>query len=117
MTTNRINSKKNASIPHSSSANFEEISQWLDQLSEEHKLLIRKKLLNDEQGINIVLNGNGSGSNNVIQNSLVIQTGGSNEELSSLMIEKLDKVSPEILDDLLIAIAKKIKARSEEDLE
>ena len=114
MTTNRINSKKNASIPNSSSANFEEISHWLDRLSEEHKILIRKKLLNDEQGINIVLNGNGSGSNNVIQNSLVIQTGSSNEELSSLMIEKLDKVSPEILDDLLIAIAKQIKTRSEE---
>ena len=94
--------------------NSEEIWKLIEQLPTEQKLIIGKRLLGENRGLTLVFNGNGNGSNNVIQNSLVIQTSDS-KELSDQLIEKIQNSSPEILDELLIAIAEQIKSSSEEN--
>ena len=110
---NKIDSKQ--SKDHfMNSVNSEEIWKLIEQLPTEQKLIIGKRLLGENRGLTVVFNGNGNGSNNVIQNSLVIQTSDS-KELSDQLIEKIKNSSPEILDELLIAIAEQIKSHSEEN--
>ncbi len=94
--------------------NSEEIWKLIEQLPTEQKLIVGKRLLGENRGLTVVFNGNGNGSNNVIQNSLVIQTSDS-KELSDQLIEKIKNSSPEILDELLIAIAEQIKSHSDDN--
>ena len=111
----KINSKQSKIKDiYMNSANYEEIWQLIQQLPIEQKLIIGKRLLSEDRGLTVVFNGNGNGSNNLIQNSLVIQIGDSTE-LSDQLLEKIKNVSPEILDELLIAIAEQIKSHSEEN--
>ena len=91
---------------------LDEITRIIQQLPPEEKLILSKQLLGESQGITVVFNGNGNGNSNVIQNSVVVQTSGS-QEISEQLTEKIKNISPEVLDDLLIAIAMQIKSRSE----
>lgn len=92
--------------------NLDEITRIIQQLPPEEKLTLTKRLLGENPGITVVFNGNGNGNSNVIQNSVVVQTSGS-QEISEQLTEKIKNISPEVLDDLLIAIAMQIKSRSE----
>ena len=91
---------------------LDEITRIIQQLPPEEKLILSKQLLGESQGIMVVFNGNGNGNSNVIQNSVVVQTSGS-QEISEQLTEKIKNISPEVLDDLLIAVAMQIKSRSE----
>lgn len=92
--------------------NIEEIIGKIEQLPLDEKLLLKKRLLGEYAGLTVVFNGNGNGNSNIIQSSLVIQTSDS-QEMSEHLFEKIKNISPEVLDDLLIAIATQIKSRSE----
>lgn len=96
-----------------------ELDIWktIEQLPKDQKIAVAKKILREEQGLILDFIGNGNGSNNIIQNSIVIQTSSESEKFSEQLLKKIDKVSPEILDELLIAIAKKIKDNSEQKLD
>ncbi len=94
------------------SVDSEEIWKLIEQLPLAQKLAIEKKLLGKNSEITLVFNG--TGSNNVIENSVVIQTSQS-KELADQITEQITTASPEILNDLLIAIAEQIKVNAEQE--
>ena len=93
----------------------EQIWQLIEQLSPEQRLKIAKRILiGDPLGVNAVFNGNGNGSGTTVHSSIVIQISDSKSaEISQQLIEKVKEISPEALENLLVAIANQIKARAE----
>ena len=78
---------------------FEDVVKQADQLPVEQRAELAKKLLGHNPGVVII------GGNNMISNSNVLQLNGSAEEIS----QQLKNVSPEVLEELLKAIAMNIK--------
>ena len=95
------------------SLKFKQILDSLKELSPEQKLEIGKWLWREAEDLNIVFNGNGNGNGNVISNSVVIQVSDSSKEITEQLLEKIKVVSPEALEEFLIAIAHQIKSRAE----
>lgn len=78
---------------------FEDVVERVDQLPVEQRAELAKKLLGHNPGVIII------GGNNMISNSNVLQLNGSAEDIS----QQLKNVSPEVLEELLKAIAMNIK--------
>lgn len=74
---------------------FEDVVEQVDQLPVEQRTELARRLLGHGERIIII------GGNNMISNSNVLQLNGSAEEIS----KQLKNVSPEILEELVKAIA------------
>lgn len=95
----------------------DKVWQEYKQLPSEQQLEIIKEILSKDSGFTGVFNVNCNGNTNSIHNSIVIQVSSSQEEKAEEILKKIQNISGETIEKILIAIAERIQTQANKSQE